>query len=85
MNHALSLLERGNKEQARKTLRSMSTDGFREVSEDFWYPVMWCKRKQPEGALVCLLAQYAGAAAFPEFDEMLKAVMDQIPLWIDLL
>ena len=85
MNQALSLLERGDAEGAGKLLQAMSPEGLRDIAEGFWYPVMWKKRTEPEGALVCLLAQRAGAASFPEHAEMLKAVADRVPHWLEVL
>lgn len=85
MNYALSLLERGDIDQARKLLRAMSTESLCDISKNFWYPIMWKKRMEPEGALVCLLSQRAGASTFPEFEEMLKTVTNRVPLWTDVL
>ncbi len=85
MNYALSLLERGDIDQARKLLRTMSTESLCDISKNFWYPIMWKKRMEPEGALVCLLSQRAGTSMFPEVEEMLKTVTNRVPLWTDVL
>ncbi|MCB6991978.1 NACHT domain-containing protein [bacterium 210820-DFI.6.37] len=85
MNYALSLLERDDTDQAKQLLHAMSTEELSDISRNFWYPIMWKKRMEPEGALVCLLSQRAGAATFPESEEMLKTVTDRAPLWADVL
>ena len=85
MNYALSLLERGDTDQARKLLRTMSTESLSDVSKNFWYPIMWKKRNTAEGAVVCLLAQRAGGVEFPEHEEMLTIIKQNDPQWASVI
>lgn len=41
MNFALSLLERGDLQQAKTMLQAMSAEGLSDIARGFWYPIMW--------------------------------------------
>lgn len=85
MNFALSLLERGDLQQAKTMLQAMSAEGLSDIARGFWYPIMWKKRNTVEGAVVCLLAQRAGGVEFPEHEEMLTQIKQKAPQWTSIL
>lgn len=85
MNYALALIEKGDVNEGKSLLRSMSAKSMSEIAENFWYPVMWQKRKTSEGAVVCVLAQLAGGVVFPEYKEMLNMIMQQSPIWTSII
>ena len=60
--------------QAESLLDKISEEGWHNVSERFWYPELWERASDPEGALVCVLAHAYGNCDFDDYEEMLESV-----------
>lgn len=74
VNMALYELEQAHYSLAESFLAQMTEEGWRDVSERFWYPELWRRSKDPEGALVCVLAHIYGDCEFDDYEEMVEAV-----------
>lgn len=57
-------------------LEQMTPHGWEDVSTQFWYPELWVPKREPEGALVCVLAHIYGGCKFDEYLEMLECVKE---------
>ena len=74
LNMALYELERGRYAPAQALFAQIPAGGWRNVCENFWYPELWARSGDPEGALVCVLAAAYGGCEFAEEKEMRDAV-----------
>lgn len=74
VNMALYELGQNHYSRAKALLAQITTDGWQDVSERFWYPELWRRTKDPEGALVCVLAHINGDCEFDDYEEMVEAV-----------
>ena len=73
INMALFEFELGNVSQAAELFDRVPLEGWTDVANGFWYPDLWQARKDPEGALICVLAHKYADCEFEDYDEMLKA------------
>lgn len=74
LNMALYELELKHYSQAESLLDKISEEGWHDVSERFWYPELWKRISDPEGALVCVMAHAYGNCDFDDYEEMLESV-----------
>lgn len=74
LNMALYELELKHYSQAESLLDKISEEGWHDVSERFWYPELWERISDPEGALVCVMAHAYGNCDFDDYEEMLESV-----------
>ena len=74
LNMVLYELELKHYPQAESLLDKISEEGWHNVSERFWYPELWERASDPEGALVCVLAHAYGNCDFDDYEEMLESV-----------
>ena len=74
LNMALYELELKHYSQAESLLDKISEEGWHDVSERFWYPELWKRISDPEGALVCVMAHSYGNCDFDDYEEMLESV-----------
>ncbi len=74
VNLALYYFEKQEHAKARKLLRKLTEDDWREVSCGFWKEELWDVDGDPEGALVCVLAHEYGRCDFDDYEKMLHAV-----------
>jgi hypothetical protein len=76
MNMALYHLEQENFDEAHSLLSSLSSEQWDDVTEGFWLPNLWIDRNHdPEGALVCVLANLYVGRAFDDL-KIMKQVAD---------
>ena len=73
MNMALYELDAGHYKQADYLLSQITEEGWKDLSEQFWYPELWERIRDPEGALVCVLAHKYGNCEFDDYEEMVEA------------
>ena len=85
MNYALALLEEGRTEEAGHLIDELEDVDIQMITDTFWYPEMWQKRKTPEGALVCLIAQKRGDKVYAEQADMLEWILENQPQWARLI
>lgn len=57
INLALYELEQHHEQFAHTLLQSITPEGWQEIVNGFWYPVLWQELHHPEGAYVCQLAE----------------------------
>lgn len=74
INMALYELELKHYSQAESLLAQINEEGWYDISERFWYPELWKRISDPEGALVCVLAHAYGNCEFDDYDEMVEVV-----------
>lgn len=74
INMALYELELEHWSDAVSLLDKITEEGWHDVSERFWYPELWKRISDPEGALVCVLARTYGNCDFDDYEEMLESV-----------
>lgn len=74
LNMTLYELELKHYSQAESLLDKISEEGWHDVSERFWYPELWERISDPEGALVCVMAHAYGNCDFDDYEEMLESV-----------
>ena len=74
INMGLYELERKHYSQAESLFDQITKEGWHDVSERFWYPELWQRINDPEGALVCVLAHAYGNCEFDDYDEMIETV-----------
>ena len=74
LNMALYELELKHYSQAESLLDKITEEGWHKVSERFWYPELWERFGDSEGALVCVLAHVYGNCDFDDYEEMLESV-----------
>ena len=77
----LFLLELQEKdyEAAWNLLQNISMNDLRGMALNFWYPELWEKKKDPEGAFVCWLIDLYGLFQFDEIDEMEQEAFKAFP------
>lgn len=85
MNFVLFLLETNQFQSAQNIIASMTDEAIQKVAEEFWHPVMWVKRKEAEGAFVCLLAHKRALIKLDDYDAMKNCVKEIIPSWLVVL
>lgn len=85
INMLLYRLSRGEYKKVLLLLYRLTPEQWNNAAEDFWYRELWLPRKDPEGALVCLLATIYGTCSFPEKEEMLEIAASHCPALIDLI
>ena len=85
MNYALTLLEEGRTEEAGHLIDELEDVDIQMITDTFWYPEMWQKRKTPEGALVCLIAQKRGDKVYAEQADMMECILENQPQWARLI
>lgn len=74
INMALYELDLRQYSQAKSFLDQISEKGWHDVSGRFWYPELWQRISDPEGALVSVLAHAYGNCEFDDYDEMVETV-----------
>lgn len=74
INMGLYELELKHYSQAESLFAQITEEGWHDVSERFWYPELWQRISDPEGALVCVLAHAYGNCEFDDYDEMIEIV-----------
>lgn len=74
INMALFELNEGNYEKAAELVSQIDSNGWHDVSENFWLTELWKVNHDPEGALVCVLAHEYGKCDFEDYDEMIQVV-----------
>lgn len=74
INMALYELDLKQYSQAKSFLDQISEKGWHDVSGRFWYPELWQRISDPEGALVSVLAHAYGNCEFDDYDEMVETV-----------
>lgn len=74
LNMALYELELKHYPQAGSLLAEITKEGWSAVSNGFWYPELWQRFGDPEGALVCVLAHTYCGCMFYDYEKMLDAV-----------
>ena len=74
LNMALYELARGRYAPAQALFAQIPAGGWHNVCKNFWYPELWARSGDPEGALVCVLAAAYGGCEFAEEKEMRDAV-----------
>lgn len=74
INMGLYEVELKHYSQAESLFAQITEEGWHDVSERFWYPELWQRISDPEGALVCVLAHAYGNCEFDDYDEMIEIV-----------
>lgn len=74
INMALYELDLKQYSQAKSFLDQISEEGWHDISGRFWYPELWQRISDPEGALVSVLAHVYGNCEFDDYDEMVETV-----------
>lgn len=74
LNMALYEMEQKHYAAASELLSAIDVKGWHDVTEKFWLPVMWEDMREPEGALVCMLAHKLGDCVFDDYANMQQAV-----------
>lgn len=82
LNMALYELDLKHYSQAESLLDKISEEGWHDVSERFWYPELWERISDPEGALVCVMAHAYGNCDFDDYEEMLESVKQHYGGWL---
>ena len=85
MNYVLLLVEQEQFDEAKELISNMSSFDTERVAEEFWRPEIWTKRKEPEGALVCLLAELNGSHDYSRIEELKSYISVTHPSWFNLL
>lgn len=74
INMALYELKEQRYHIVESLLSQITKEGWKDVSERFWYPELWKRKNDPEGALVCVLANAYAKCSFEDLEEMIKCV-----------
>ncbi len=85
MNLALLHLENGNIDAAKRLTNSMLSRDLIDISKTFWYPIMWRKRKDVEGAFVSVLCHRRCGTEFEDYKGMLMVLQQQRSTWLDAI
>lgn len=78
-NQGLYLLGIGEAGRAEDAFAELDVEGWQEIATGFWLPVMWQEKRDPEGALICVLAEQKGACSFDGYDEMMRCAQMHYP------
>lgn len=71
-NMILFHFEQGNIALAKEYIAKMNPSDWERVTSSFWEPELWERKRDPEGALVCVLAACYGNCEFDEYQDMWK-------------
>lgn len=74
INMALYEISNQRNSEAIKLIEQITPQGWEDISSNFWLPELWTTKKDPEGALVCVLSHVFGDCKFDEYKEMLECV-----------
>ena len=69
LNLALYRIEHERFHDACEMLKKLTAENWKEISS-FWFADLWKPIRDPEGALVCVLAADYGSCSFDELEEM---------------
>lgn len=76
MNMALYEVSNERISEAIELFKQITPQGWEEISWNFWYPELWASKRDPEGALVCVMAHIFGGCKFDEYKYMLECIKD---------
>jgi len=74
INMALYEIANQKISEAIQLFEKVTPQGWEDVSLNFWLPELWATKRDPEGALVCVMAHIYGGCKFNEYREMLDSV-----------
>lgn len=72
MNMALKLIDDGKMSDIDSLLNLMTIEGWNEVVNHWWYPMLWVREHTEEGALVCLMANKYAGIKISDYEEMIN-------------